>query len=54
MIRHTLVLSPGCGAVLPVGEDFTAVVNADGQNFITDDFTVVRPPEMLHTSKHTQ
>lgn len=41
-------------SLLPVGEDLAAVVNTDGQNFISDHFTVVRPTEMLHTHTHAQ
>lgn len=40
-------------SLLPVGEDLAAVVNTDGQNFISDHFTVVRPTEMLHTHTRT-
>ena len=40
--------------VLPVGEDSAAVVNTDGQNFISDHFTVVWPAEMLRARTKTQ
>lgn len=40
--------------LLPVGEDFTAVVNTDGQNFVSDQFAVVRPAKVLQTVTHTQ
>lgn len=30
-----------------VGEEFAAVVYTNGQNFISDDFTIMWPPEIL-------